>query len=103
MQSDVNQQSETAFFRNLKLVTTLLIKHGSREYRHLLPAVQANEDRSWETKPVDEQRRILAELRTLCTAEGSIHAYFEAFPHDWTRRKYSEFVDSLNEYCQTFE
>lgn len=90
---------EAQFFRDLKLITTLLIKNGSKLYRYVLPIVQSHEDKTWFSKTDAARHTALSELATLCCGEGEINRFFEDFPHDWTRRKYSEFKQNLDQAC----
>ena len=90
---------EHTFFYRLKLITTLLIKHASHEYRDLLPLVQEHEDRRWQSLSGPHKYERIAEIAKLAGASTPLTNHFEEFPHEWSKKQYVNFLEDLKLYC----
>lgn len=99
----MSKPEEIDFFKSLKLIAILLIKHGSPAYRDLMPLVNAYDDHSWHSLPPQEKLHRLQAIKVLTEETSGLTRHFKEFPHKWTQSKYQMLLQSLHFYCETLK
>jgi hypothetical protein len=92
---------EMDFFRDLRSVAVHLIKHVQDNlYQPLVDVVEAEDEGQWHRLSDGDK---LTRLRKLETLVPQLDAYYETYPHHWSRQRYAEFKEQLAGYMGELE
>ncbi len=95
--------TEAQFFLALRAISIHMIKHVQPIYKPLLPILKLHEDGQWNALPFDEQIAKLEELSRNLDDDSAITAYFAAYPHKWSRERFSTLKTNLNAYLRELQ
>ncbi len=90
--------AEEQFFLSLRAVSIHMIKHVQPIYKALLPVLESHEEGRWNALPLDERIGQLEAIAQQLAKDSEITKYFAAYPHKWSRERFSKLQTDLDAY-----
>lgn len=97
----MSKEAELAYGRCLQILVTHLIKNASKVPKPVFQGALDFENHSWRDLPAETKRSRLQEIAELTAAPSAIHRHMEAYPHQFSKQRYAEYLDSLRAYQAT--
>jgi len=86
---------EERFLQDLKSVVLHLIKHDQALYHRCKGIVEAADNGRWHRLALPDKRKLVEELRGNME---SLEEYYASYPHNWSKKRYSDFKDSFAQF-----
>ena len=97
------ESPEELFFKLLFFVATHLIKNANSMSQVLVPLIDSYEKKTWQTLPNAKKKEILGALSNAVGDNGLIGKHFAEYPHQYTKKKFTEFRSAMAKYLSTLD
>ncbi|NLB65572.1 MAG: hypothetical protein GX803_03770 [Lentisphaerae bacterium] len=94
-------EHERPFGDMLHQVISHLIRNAERLPASGKRGAIAFEEQTWETLPLEEKREMLQQIAEDTEAPSDVYRHFEAYPHAFSRRLYSNYLAALKNYKES--
>jgi hypothetical protein len=97
----MRNESEYEFGRTLMQLVAHLLKNAEKVPEPVMKAALEFEAFTWEKLDDATKRTCLRQVAELTDAPSAVHRHMEAYPHQFSKKRYAEYLSALTLYKES--